>query len=216
VRRVAAPTQASRHIDDEGVPVQFTEEIRYSVRVGALRARGFPVVEASQLTVTQEAAGGASRLTVEEEQSIRRAVEAHGITVVDIASALQEDLDLEAVEILPVLRSLLEVGRGLRFARIPESGRRVVTDPSGIRYLNVENPTVARLMKSIASAIANPLKRRLLEAYLAVEDYDTVTARGILLEVLEHEDLGALAQADVAVLTSRYIREAVAALEGDS
>lgn len=212
VRRTATAMRATRHIDDDGSPLQLQEEIRDSVRIGALRARGYEVVEVGQIRLTQELPGGASDLILEEEQAVRRVAEARGVEVLDITAAPHEDLDLEAVEILPVLRGFLSVAGGLRFARVPDSKRRVIADSSGVHYLNVENQIIARLLKSIAHAIDNPLKRKLLEIYVALEDLERGRAIALLLELLESDDLAGMANAEVAPLTREYLERAVAEL----
>jgi hypothetical protein len=208
-RRSGTPTQRPRHIDDEGFPVQLVEEVRDSIRVGALHARGFPVLETTYVSLMQETTGGASGQQLDESQVIAAALGGTGVQLVEIGAALDEDMDLLAVERLPVLRNVLDVGGLLRFARIPESGRRVVTDPSGIHYLNVNNPTVRRLLSAIPRAVSNPLRRKLLAAYLGVEDFKLSEARSILLELLEAEDLTAEAKTETAILSSSFVAEAI-------
>ncbi len=211
-RRSGSAVQRPRHIDDEGFPVQLIEEVRDSIRVGALRARGFPVIETVNVAYTQETPTGAATQQLDEAQVVATALADSGIQVLEIGAALEEDLDLNAVEELPVLRNVLDVGGLLRFARIPESNRRVVTDPSGIHYLNVNNPTVKRVLAALPRAVSNPLRRKLLAAYLGVEDFKLSEARSILLELLEAEDLARLGGTETAVLTSGFIAREVRAL----
>lgn len=209
VRRVGSATQRSRHIDDEGFPVQLVEEIRDSIRVGALRAKGFPVLEAAVLTFTQEVPGAASAAQVDEASLAARILQSRNIEVLDITQAPEEDMELGGIERLPILRRVLNVGGELRFACVPDSQRRVVTDPSGIRYLNVNNETVRRLLRVIPAAVSNPLKERLLTLYLGLENYQFLESRQRVLELLESENLGALATSETALLTSRVVRAAV-------
>jgi hypothetical protein len=215
VRRTAAPATTTRSVDDEGSPVQFMEEIRYSVRVGALRARGFEVVEVGQVQVTLENQRNATAVNIEEDGAVRRICQERSIEVLDVAQAPPEDLNLDAIEVLPVLQGFLEVAGGLRFARIPDSQRRVVADPSGLHYLNVDAPAVGRLLDTIPGAVGNPLRRRLLEIYLALEDFNFVGARNSILDLLESKELASLAAANVAPLTQDYIAKAVEAVRSD-
>jgi hypothetical protein len=85
----------------------------------------------------------------------------------------------------------------------------VVTDPSGVRYLNVDHPRVRRLLSALPDAIANPLKRQLLRAYLGLETYSIMEARESLLGLLENGNLAALAQSETSVLTSRAVRRSI-------
>jgi hypothetical protein len=209
VRRVGSATQRSRHIDDEGLPIQLVEEIRDSVRVGALVAKGFPVIEATALSYTQAVAGGASTVQLDEFSVIQAIAGLEEISVLDISQAAVEDMALESVDQLPVIRSVLDVGSDLRFARVPDSNRRVVTDPSGIKYLNTNSPTIRRLLKAIPEAVSNPLRRRLLQIYLGLEDFRLAETRDLIMELLEGSDLAALATTETAVLTKEAVKNSI-------
>lgn len=211
-RRISDPTETSRSLDDDGTPIQFVEEVRYGIRVGALRARGFSVVEVGQLSLMQQGADGASRLVVDEEQTLRRMAEERGFDVRSINDALPEDMDLSAVEVLPGLHGLFTVGEGLRFARVGDSRRRVVKDLSGVRYLNIDHPVVRRVLLVLPDALNNPVKRKLLDAYLSAEDFEWGAVRGMLLDILETGDLSELASAEIAPLTAAYVRRTLEAL----
>ena len=94
---------------------------------------------------------------------------------------------------------------GLRFASVPDSERRIISDQTKVRYLNLRSPSVQSLLKLIPDAISNPLKHRLLEAYLMIEDYKFAGAREILVDLLKSENLATLAQAEMAPLTKKYV-----------
>ena len=209
VRRIGSATQRSRHIDDEGLPIQLVEEIRDSVRVGALVAKGFPVVEASTISYTQAVAGGASTVQLDEVAIIQMVSNREGASVLDISQAPPEDMSLEGVDQLPVIRSVLDVGSDLRFAKVPDSNRRVVTDPSGVKYLNTNNATIRRLLGVIPEAVSNPLRRRLLQIYLGLEDFRLAETRDLIMELLEGDDLAALAVTETAVLTKGVVRQSI-------
>jgi hypothetical protein len=210
-RRVSDPTHMTRHIDDEGLPINFNEEVQYGLRVGALRARHFAVVETSNLGITwQVHQQQPVSINVDEVEIIRLCLEDTNVQLLDIRDAPPTDLDFSGFERLPVLRQVLNVGGGeLRLARVPESARRVVTDPSGTRYLNVDSPGVRRLLETLPAAVGNPLKRRLLRAYLGLETLSLTEARDSLLELLEEGNLDLMAQSQTSVLTQRGVRKAV-------
>lgn len=204
-RTGAATTQRSRQITDDGFPMQVTEEVRDSVRVAALRARGFPVLEFSQIGVTLELAGSVGSQTVDELAVIQQVLADSGVQPLDINQAMPEDLDLSSIERIPVLRRLLDVNGLLGLAEFPDSSRRVVTDSTGVRWLNTRHPTIRRLLRVIAGAISNPLRRRLLEIYLGLEDFRLQSAREGILDLLESESLTSLAQAETAPLSSAAV-----------
>ena len=58
-----------------------------------------------------------------------------------------------------------------------------------MRYINLRNPAVQILLKLIPDAISNPLKHRLLEAYLRLEDFKLREAREIVVDLLSRDDL---------------------------
>ena len=160
-RRVGSPSYLSRHIDDEGLPINLSEEIGYTIRIAALRARGFEAVETGYLTITWQTPEQPQPVTyqIDEYQIIHDCVSPGGQAVLDVNQAPPSDLDFDDFEKLPALRRVLDVGgEHLRLASVPGSNRRVVTDPSGVRYLNVDHPRVRRLLSALPDAIANPLK----------------------------------------------------------
>jgi hypothetical protein len=211
-RRVGSPAYMSRQIDDEGLPINLSEEVQYGMRVGALRARGFPVIETSAFNMTWQTAQQPQPVTqgVDDVQIIADCLSTTGVAVMDVSQAPEEDLDFASYERLPVLRQILNIGgTQLRLARVPESGRRVVTDPSGVRYLNVANPRIERLLTVLPEAISNPLKRRMLRVYLGLETFDLTEARSTLLSLLEEDNLGAMAQVHTSVLTQGATKRAI-------
>lgn len=211
-RRVGGPEYRSRQIDDEGLPINLNEEIQYGIRVGALRARGFPVIETSVFYATWQTYQQAQphTVSVDEVQVIIDCLGSSGVTLMDVSQAPDTDLDFDDFERLPVLRRVLNVGgEQLRLASVPESSRRVVNDPSGVRYLNVDSPGVRRLLTVLPDAIANPLKRRLLRVYLGLESFEFAEARNTLLELLEDKNLALSAQVQTSVLTKGATRRVI-------
>ncbi len=212
VRRISTPTQRNRQIDDEGFPIMVQEEINASVAVAALRARGFPIIEARQHQMTQQLTQISQSFAIDEVSILDDILSPKGIQVLDIASPFAEDLDLTSVERLPILRNVLDVGGLLRFAEIDDSLRRVVSDPSGVRYLNVNNAAIRRLLEVIPAAVTNPLRRRLLEIYLGIEDFRLSDVRELLMVLMEHPRLADMAASEVAPLSSASVQRAISNL----
>lgn len=211
-RRVGSPAYMSRQIDDEGLPINLSEEVQYGMRVGALRAKGFPVIETGVFNMTWQTPQQPQPMTygVDEVQIVQDCLSATGVAVMDVSQAPDEDLDFASYERLPVLRQILNIGgTQLRLARVPESGRRVIMDPSGVRYLNVANPRIKRLLKVLPEAISNPLKRRMLRVYLGLETFDLTEARNTLLSLLEENNLASMAQVHTSVLTQGATKRAI-------
>ena len=211
-RRVGGPTYMSRQIEDEGLPISFNEEIGHTIRVGALRARGFEVLETAYFPFTWQLPGQPSPVTnqLDEYQVIHECLIGSGKDVLEVGQAPESDLNLDGLEKLPALRKVLDVGGGeLRLASVPGSTRRVVVDPSGVRYLNVDHPRVRRLLSALPDAVSNPLKRRLLRVYLGLETFSVIEARNSLLEMLEDDNLALMAQSETSVLTGRAVRRKI-------
>ena len=124
-------------------------------------------------------------------------------------------MDMRGIERLPILRSALTRAGGLRFAAVPDSKRRVISDQAGMRYINLHNPAVQGLLRLIPDATSNPLKHRLLEAYLRLEDFRLSEVREILVELLGRDDLPLLAAAEMAPLTKEHMRRRIRELLGE-
>lgn len=217
-RPVGSPAYVARQIQDEGLPINFREEIGYTIRIGALRARGFEILETGYLTFTWQLPGQPQPSThqLNEYQILHDCLSITGEEIRNVSEAPESDLNLDNFEKLPALRKVLDVGGGqLRLASVPGSGRRVVADPSGIRYLNVDHPRIRRLLSALPDAVANPLKRRLLRVYLGLESWGLSEARDLLLELLEDQNLAVMAQSETSVLTQRAVQKAIERLLGE-
>ena len=124
-------------------------------------------------------------------------------------------MDLKSIERLPILNDALSIGEGLRFAHIPDSTRRVIVDSTGVKYVNLRNEDVQEILNAIPEAISNPLRIRLLEAYLQLEIFQFHSARRILKELLLTGELAALANAETAPFTKRHMESLVKALRAE-
>ena len=214
-RQMAQPTERTQNIDDEGMPIRVSEEIRDSIRVGALRAKGFDVVELNQIAVNLRQGNNVRTQKIDEQSLVARCIQKRGLELVDIANATEEDMDLRGIEKLPILKDALLIAGGLRFASVPDSMRRVITDRSGIKYINLRNQGVQNLLRVIPQAVSNPLKNKLLEAYLKMEDFKLFEARQILTELLNRDDLDSMASAEIAPLTRKYVEKQIGQLLRD-
>lgn len=211
-REIGRGAQTVERIDDEGVPIRITQEIRDSIRVGALRANGFDVVELGSIQVSVDSGASVQSLQVREVELVSKCLTGRGVSLVNIAAADASDMDLRSIERLPVLNDALAVGDGLRFADIPESKRRVIMDSTGIKYINLRNDDVRSILEVVPRAVSNPLRSRLLDAYLKLEMFQFSEARTILRDLLTAPDLDVLANVDTAPFTEKHIGSLIAQL----
>ena len=204
-RQIGSNTHRHENIDDDGLPIRFYQEIRDSVRVSALRAKGFSVIELNLHQVNVKRQNTVQTLQIQEQPLVQKCLQKRGIYLIDIGNAPASDMDMRSIEKLPILRSALTIAGGLTFAAVPDSKRRVISDQTGMRYINLRNPAVQELLGLIPDAISNPLKHRLLEAYLKLEDFKLPDAREILMNLLSRDDLATLATAEMAPLTKKHV-----------
>ena len=208
-KQVFQPNEHVQNIDDEGMPIRVSEEIRDSIRVGALRAKGFEVIELDRLQVNLRKGTNVRTQAFDEYPLILKCLQKRGVQLIDIANASESDMDLRGIEKLPILKDALLIAGGLRFASVPDSKRRIITDRSGIKYINLRNENVQDLLRIIPKAVSNPLKNKLLEAYLKIEEFKLFEARKILVNLLESDDLETLAGVEIAPLTQKYIESRI-------
>ena len=78
--------------------------------------------------------------------------------------------------------------------------------------MNLRNDEVREILELIPGAISNPLRSRLLDAYLQLELYQFGAARDILRELLVEGDLSALADAETAPFTRLYMEGVINSL----
>lgn len=204
-RQIGQNVQRTQRIDDEGLSIRLSQEIKDSVRIGALRAKGFSVIELNHHQVNVRVENSVQTLQIREQPLVQRCLQKRGVQLVDIVDAPESDMDMESIEKLPVLRSALTMPGGLRFASVPDSRRRIISDHTGTRYINLNNPSVQELLRLIPDATSNPLKYRLLEAYLVLEDFKLQEAKLILVGLLSNRDLATLARAEMAPLTKKHL-----------
>ena len=208
-RLLDSPQQARLNIDDAGVPVTISEEIRDSVIVSALAANGFSVLQLKRHRITVQTQAQPQTVDVQELDAVRYALQNTSVEIRDIASVLDGDMDLSSVEVFPEIRKLFGLDSKLGFARIEGSARRVVRDPRGYKYMNINSPDVKRLLKTVPEAMSNPLKQKLLDIFLDVELYQYPSARQSLMELLESDDLKNLASVESGLLTQQYLRSKI-------
>ena len=211
-RQKSINPQRREDIDDDGLPVRFYQEVRDSVRIGALRAKGFSVIELNLHQVNVKSNNTVQTLQIPELSLVERCLKKRGIELVNIVDAPESDMDMKSIEKLPILRSALTAAGGLTFAAVPDSKRRVISDQSGTRYINLRNEAIQRLLKLIPDATSNPLKHKLLEAYLRLEDFKLQDTREILLDLLGSDDLEYLANSEMAPLTKAYVAKRISEL----
>ena len=204
-RQIGKPNELTSTFDDDGLPIRISQEIRDSIRVSALRANGFAVLELGTLQVNVRHRNSVYARRVDEHELVRKCLQVHGISLTPITEAPESDMDLRNIEKLPILNDALSVGGGLRFASVPDSTRRVITDSLGTKYINLRNMEVQQLITAIPRATSNPLRKRLLEAYLKIEDFKLHDARSILSELLLTDDLALMATADTAPFTQKHV-----------
>ena len=204
-RQLGTQTQFTQQIDDDGLPIRFAHEIRDSVRIGALRAKGFTVIDLKHHQVNIRTGSTVQTQQIQEQPLVERCLAKRGVALVNIVDAPDSDMDMRSIEELPLLRSALTIAGGLRFASVADSNRRIITDPTGVRYINLRNPEVQQLLRLLPDAISNPLKHKLLEGYLRLEDFKLREAREILIGLLSSDNLPALARAEMAPLTKNHL-----------
>lgn len=202
-------TQRRENIDDEGLPIRIYQEIRDSVRISALRAKGYSVVDLNHQLVNIKSGNTVQTLQIPELSMVEKCLKKRGVELVNIVDAPESDMDMRSIEKLPILRSALTAAGGLTFAAVPDSKRRIISDQTGMRYVNLRNESVQGLLRLIPDATSNPLKHRLLEAYLRLEEFRLPEARNILLDLLGSDDLSSLANSEMAPLTKRYIEKQI-------
>ena len=204
-RQISPRTHRQENIDDDGLPIRIYQEIRDSVRISALQAKGFSVIELNLHQVNVKTQNTVQTLQIPEQPLVQKCLQKRGIDLIDIINAPASDMDMRSIEKLPILRSALTIAGGLTFAAVPDSKRRVISDQTGMRYINLRNPAVQELLGLIPDAISNPLKHELLETYLKLEDFKLSDAREILINLLSRDDLATLATAEMAPLTKKHV-----------
>ena len=180
-----------------------------------MRAKGFDVVELGLLQVNVRSDNSVQTHQIEEHLLVNKCIESQGLSLVNIKDATDSDMDLRSIEKLPLLNDALPSGGNLRFASVPDSMRRVITDSSGIKYINLRNPDVQKILKVIPQAISNPLKSRLLDAYLKLENFQFQDARSILTDLLQTNDLIPLATTQIAPFTQKHMESLITDLLGE-
>ena len=214
-RDISRNTQRTEHIDDEGLPISVSQEIRDSIRVGALRARGFDVIELGTIPVNLRNGNSVQTHQIQEQELVHKCIVSRGGSLVNIIDATESDMDLRSIEKLPILNDALSVGSGYRFVSVPDSTRRVIADSTGVKYINLRNADVQEILEVIPGAISNPLRSRLLDAYLQLETFQFHAARRILRELLMNRELVSLASAETAPFTKSHMESLIKSLQSE-
>ena len=214
-RQVGRRVEQTETIDDDGLPIRISHELRDSVRVSALRANGFDVLELREIEVTTRNGNAIQTQRIGEHQLVKKCLQSHSISLINIVQAKDADMNLGSIEKLPILNDALSVASGLRFARVEDSMRRVIADSTGTKYINLRNKDVQEILTIVPQAVSNPLKYKLLEVYLKIENYQFKEARLVLMELLKDNNLVSLAVAETAPFTKKRIESLIDELRAE-
>ena len=129
------------------------------------------MIELATLSVNVRNGNSVQTVQIAEQELVGRCLEQNNGRLVNITQAPESDMDLASIDRLPILNDALSVGTGFRFVSVPDSTRRVIADSTGAKYINLRNGEVQEILELIPGAISNPLKSRLLDAYLKLELY---------------------------------------------
>lgn len=212
VRQEVQHKQIQQSIAGATGSLQLTEMTQTrDLRARHLRAKGHVVVSCRDRSYQVELGGGAQVVRVHEADLLTEACQAAGVQCVAVESASPEEVALDAAPEGRLLAGIFGLGSELKFVRLEGSSERVIRDYDG-RLLNCSHPEVRELLANLPDIMGNPIRRRLFEIYLDINNYQFTKARESLRTLMLDTSLPDLGQLTAGPLTRDFFKRKVAGL----
>lgn len=196
-------------INAGGVNVQVTETILMNLRVDLLRAKGETVVSCKLRRFQENSVKGNIIVDVHEADLLTQSAAAAGVETRPVDKATLDELELHWSPQSQLMGKMLNLGSELKVAYLPGSRERVVRDFSG-RILNSAHAEVQKVLQTLPSAVGNPIRRALIQAYMDLSNQQIADARERILDLLTQDDLEDQAALRGGQLQREYLRGKVA------
>lgn len=201
-------------INTGGANIQVTETILMNLRVDLLRAKGETVVACKLRRFQETSAKGNIIVDVHEADVLTQAAAAAGVETRSVDKATLDELELHWSPQSQLLGKMLDLGSELKVAYLPGSRDRVVRDFAG-RILNSAHAEVRKVLQTLPSAVGNPIRRALIQAYMDLSNQQIADARERILNLLTQDDLEDQAALRGGPLQREYLRGKVAEMLSD-
>ncbi len=196
----------SQSISDEGSQIQLTESAQtLGLRVIALSANGFPIVRCRQHSYNLSYGGHQENISINDEDVLKEFCQRVGVELRRVEEAPDEHINILETESTRLVNSLFSLGGDFKVTFVETSAQRVIRDYTG-RFLNAAHPEVAEILEAIPDALGNPIRRKLLNAYMALTYYGLSEARSLIKELLLDPGLEENSQLKTGQLLADHLR----------
>ena len=207
--------QVQKSFAEGGGHLQFTETIQTKgLRTRLLKANGFIVLSLRRSQFTVDQGNGSSTITIRDLDVVTEYCSQSNIKIIPVEQAPEEHTHLGPRPEGKVLSELFEVGEEIKFASLPSSAERVVRDYNG-RLLNFAHPEIRQILQLLPETMGNPIRRKLLQAYMDVTTYNFGRARSTLAAILTDPQFEQLCQLKTGALLEEYLRGKVEKMLGE-
>jgi len=182
--------------------IEHTQTEKFRARL--LHLKGYSVVSCGQRSYRVERGTSASNINLHEFDIFNEECQKKGIKLVAVSDAPSEHIEFGARDESQILSGLLGLGEQFNLAVFESDTDRVVRDYAG-RLLNCRHPEVKEILKALPAVVGNPIKKKLLQIYLDINNYDLSQAQFKVKELLTADNLHEDAQLSTGVLLQDYL-----------
>ena len=196
----------SQSIASEEGTVKLTENTQtLGLRILALTAKGFVVVRCMRHNYSLSYGGQQENFQVLDEDVLGQFCNEAGVKMARVEDAPDEHINIAESDSTRLVNTLFSLGADFKVTFIENSSQRVIRDYTG-RFLNAAHPEVSEILRAMPDALGNPVRRRLLAAYMALAHWDLIDARSLIKDLLLDSQLAENAQLKTGRLLADHLR----------
>ncbi len=201
-------TQSATETFDEETTLQIIRQTITAERLKAslLALQGKPVFQTLSFSRPVTAPSGTYSLGYDLFGFLQRYCQSRNLRFIDMSQVPESEIKLQDTKLSAIMSSILNYSKTLKFMNLGEIKRPTFRDVDGSHWVNIANPEIRKLIKSVPEMVGNPIKKELLLIYFDLLTTDFSSARKKVENLLLNKDFEELSRQRTGVFQERYLR----------
>jgi len=191
---------------DEETTISVTRQMGIAdIKAALLGAQGkivFPFATFSKPVTNGQALGYDLRTF------LSRYCQKHALKLLDVLQVPEPEIQVCNIKLTALINSILKYSKQLKFVALADSKRRTITDVDSY-WVNVANPEVRKILRSIHEVVGNQIKKDILLAYFDLMTHQFSSARKRLESLLANDRFDEISRQRTGVFTAKHVRQAI-------
>jgi len=191
---------------DEETTISVTRQMGIAaIKAALLGAQGkivFPFATFSKPVTNGQALGYDLRTF------LSRYCQKHALKLLDVLQVPEPEIQVSNIKLTALINSILKYSKQLKFVALTDSKRRTITDVDSY-WVNIANPEVRKILRSIHEVVGNQIKKDILLAYFDLTTHQFSSARKRLESLLANDRFDEISRQRTGVFTAKHVRQAI-------